>query len=468
MLGRFYSSIFILILGSVFSNSSFASSAASEVFEKLKSKALNKSYDIEIAQASLDQKSSHLYTTVTKWFPHLDFQVSKNDTLDYSLVTSGALGNFGNTFAPQENLLNRWSLNLTLPIYQRSVQLGIEQGGIDKHLAEIELQSKKSEFEWKLFSYFTNYLLSSYQASTIEQSIEAGKKSLIEAKQRFELGQKTKVDVLRAEANLVSLDSKRITFEQSKQADYGSFLEYAGLETRDIKDSGLAELLGSETKISTALSQITETPNLDPLLDPYVPKPGDSQADEMVNHAIAHSSVTYQKYETQDDLSESQARTLMADEFPNLSLQGSLSKQSPDFNQTFTSQQVSHSVALVLTVPIFSGGSIISTYSEKNNAQRLSGLKREQDRIHFKNETSKNLLQILALRRTRESQTLSLSQNTEIVRLSRKSYELGKATIVELLGSENDLIDAKTNLAKTKVTLATLSRQLVSDLGIKK
>ena len=156
----------------------------------------------------------------------------------------------------------------------------------------------------------------------------------------------------------------------------------------------------------------------------------------------------------------------MAQEWPELNLKGSLSKQAPDFGAALSPGQQSYSVALVLTVPVFSGGSIFSTNIERRSLQQIAELRTQKDIFHFKSELENERSQILSLQSSLSAQTLNLAQNEEIVKLSFKSYQLGKATIVELLGSQNDLIDSKINLAKTKLDLSTQMRQFSWNLGV--
>jgi outer membrane protein len=156
----------------------------------------------------------------------------------------------------------------------------------------------------------------------------------------------------------------------------------------------------------------------------------------------------------------------MAQEFPQLDFQGSLGKQGEHWNEAFSAGNQSHSFGLVLTIPLFSAGSTLTTYYEKKNAQESVEVKSEQELLHLRNEVHQEAVQIQALRKSLESVTQSWKANEEIVKLSFKSYQLGKLTITELLASQNDLLDAKAGYAKAKLDLAALVSKFSADLGL--
>ena len=433
-----------------------------ELFRDLKSQAAEHSTDVQIAQASLHQRSAQQYTAFARWLPRLDLQISRSQSLDYSFATSGAFGNFGAAFTPQETPLSRWSLNLSFPLYRRTVHTAYLEASAQKSLAEIQLEAKLTELDWRMRSHLGAYLLSAYRVATLESSIELAKTNLREARLRFELGQKTKIDVLKSEANLLSLESKRISYDQQKNSDLRTFLEFTGLGAKTFQNEPWGELLKNEKSVSSALDDFTQIQNASQLLAPYLNDEGEKRIEE----TIPRSSANYHAYLAQEEVSQAQVKNLLAQEYPELLIQGSLNKQGPQFADAFSPDQISHAISIVLNVPIFTGGALISSYNEKKNAEHVSELQRERDVIHFKNEVMNEVLQIRAFLKTIESQKTSAAQNEEIVRLSLKSYELGKINILELLTSQNELIEAKIGLAKTKVDLSSLMHQLAWNLGV--
>ena len=439
------------------------SPSVSDAYQHLRSEVFEKSVDLGIARAQASQRKAQVYTSATKWLPRAELQLSQSRNLDYSLVTSGALGNSSLfQFTPEETPLSKWALNVTFPIYRRSVHLGLQQSLDEKAVADEQVTAKSTELDWKLRSYVGNYFLQIYKVVTLKNSIEIAKTNLREATLRFELGQKTKIDVLRSQANLISLESRALSDQEQRDKSLSDLLAYSGLTLDQFLHSEIAEVAKDESKIGDAIDQFSKADLELEKIKPFL----DSAKRTEVESRVAVASPTYRGYLAQESLENSQARSLMAQEFPDLSFQASVSEQGQHWSDTTKPGFESHYFALILTVPIFSGGSTFSTYAEKQNAQDASRLRTQKQIEDFKTEVLNEITRIGALLKTSDAQKLSADQNEEIVRLSTKSYQLGKTTIVELLGSENDLIDAKINLAKTKLDLSTLVRQFAWNLGV--
>jgi outer membrane protein TolC len=433
-------------------------------FQYLKQKAADNSYDIKIADKTAVQKGAQLYTSWTRWVPRVDLQLSQSRSKNFAFLTSGALGGLSGAIEPQALSLARWDLNLTFPLYRRSVLLGIQQSSIEKLLSQEQRQLKLTELDWRLRSLLGNYLLASFRVETIGKSIEIAKSNMTEAKLRYELGQRTRIDVLRTEANLASLESERILQQERQTTELNRLLEYGGFLQNDIQDSGLSNLIETEEALSTVIDQFTEVKPTLPTLEAFLG--ADAETTARLEKQIVDLSSTYKTFIIQEELTSSRARNLIAQEWPELVLQGSINKQTPEWNDALKSGDRSYSLTLALNIPIFSAGSSISSNVEKWNAQDIGHLKREQDILHFKDEIESERTQIRSLLKALEARKLNYAQNEEIVRLSFKSYQLGKTTVVELLGSQNDLINSKINLAKTKIDLSNSVRQFAWNIGI--
>lgn len=414
------------------------------------------------------QHGAQLYTSWARWAPRLDLQLSQSRSKDFSLVTSGALGALGATFEPREVPLARWSLNLTLPLYKRSVHLGVERSAAERALARAQLEDRLSELDWRLRSLLGKYLLQAYREATLQAALAIAKTNLREAKLRFELGQRTKVDVLRGESSLLSIESQMITQREQKAVDLAALIEYAGITEEEFRASGVDALLGSEAETAQAISRFAA---IDRVSEPLLPllKIGDTHGAELhreIERRIAAASPAYRNSLLQEELEFSNARALMAQEWPELALQGSLSKQGEHWNDAFSAGSQSRQIALVLNIPLFSFGTTVSTYLEKAHARNATAVRTAKEAQRLRSDAENAWVRIQALRKLLDSQTLQLSQNEEILRLSFKSYQLGKTTQLELLTSQNELTEAKLRLAQTKIDLSNLMRKFAWDLGI--
>lgn len=457
----------ILILLSLVVTPAFAAvddppATASQVFSRIREKALQKSYELRIAEATELQTSAARYTAWTLWVPRVDLSLSHSRVRDYSIITSGAIGQIGFNITPSAVQLARWDLDVSMPIYRRSVHLGIEQAAAQDELSEYQLISRRTELDWRLRQLVGNYLLQSYKEATLQNSIELAKTNRREAELRFELGQRTKVDVLKSRANVISLDSKRVQFRQQRVAALNELREYVGISAQELLDTGIDSLLRSEETLFKAIDSFGESRDMLEALRPYLE--GENAALETEKQAITKSPV-YASHVAEEALAIRKARSLNASEFPELAWRGNLNKQSPDWSETFRGGNVSYSFAVVLKIPLFSGLSLASTWREKNNAQEAAALKSERDLVRFRSELQNDRSQIQSLRTQLEALELGREQNEEIVRLSLKSYELGKANLLKLLTAQDSLIEAKISLAQAKVDLAVLVRKFAWNIG---
>lgn len=430
-------------------------SGIEDAFRRLKSEALKQSYDIQIAREGAYQAIAANYTSWTRWMPRLDLDLSQSRSRDYSILTGGALGNLSNTLSitPQFLSLSRWELGLTFPIYHRSVYLGVMQASADQVLASDRLRLKEGELDWRLRSLLGNFLTQKYKVAALQTSIQIAEQNLRESTLRFELGERTKIDVLRSKANLLTLQSKKLAYQQEKSTALSELLEYSGLAFSDIEKAGfdpssedaLLELINEFTKVDQILLKVS------PVLE---------------ENKIASMSPVYASLLSEEESSIRKAENISAQEWPQLSFRGGLNKQSNEWENSLSAGNISYSAAFILRIPIFSSGSLFSTRNEQSHLISASRLKTEKEILRLKNEIERDRNRIRSLMATLEAQKLNLEQNEELVRLSFKSYQLGKVTLVELLTAQNDLIESKINLVKSKQEFSTLLSKLAWNTGV--
>jgi outer membrane protein TolC len=460
-----------------FGNASLMSSARAQsepavvtVFESLKQKALTLSPQLRTAEANLQSREAHVHTSWAHWLPRVDLQLSQNRSQDYTLINTGMLPQNLGGFTPPELSLAGWTAKATFPIYRRSSHLEIEQAIRDRRLADLELNVERSEFDWQLRQRFGSYLYQAYREAAVSSSIELATVNQKGARIRYELGQRTKVDVLRAEANLLSLQSRVLKIRQEKEAARSDLLNFAGITRADFEGE-FGSQLNRESELTGTIEHFSAIDHVLPRISEVIGDKNetvglDEGLKRKLGERLASNSPAYRRRILEEESSRTKAALLMVQEWPELVLQGSLSKQNPQWDQLFNGRNQSFSVGLVLNIPLFIGGSLISTRSEQVAAQTAAQIKREQDLAQLRSDVESEVLQIRTLLKSVESMKASLLQNEEIVRLSTKSYELGKETMVELLTSQNELIDAKTNYAQARLDLSVLTRRLASHLGI--
>jgi outer membrane protein TolC len=184
---------------------------------------------------------------------------------------------------------------------------------------------------------------------------------------------------------------------------------------------------------------------------------------EELKRQFVDQSLIYYRLVIERRLADARARRLMQDEFPALSIRGLVERRE---DSHFFDLEGGGSIALVLDVPLFTGGTLISNYRAQDKAQQVALVKVTDSirRTVFSLEDSRKL--IVNLQRLLDKQKIHLGQQEEIVRLSVKSYALQRTSMQDLLTSWNTLIASKNNLMQTVTDLGTLLRKYAFELGL--
>jgi outer membrane protein len=305
------------------------------------------------------------------------------------------------------------------------------------------VQNRERAYPITFNTNLLNYLLSKYKKAAVENSLKRADAGKREAKLGFELGQKTKLDVLRSEANMVSLDSKKTTYSDEEQNTRSRFLEFSGLDIGDLKFlDNLDE--GQILSLINSLSQsaiMKDSPNFmrSPLLESL-------NYDEQINRIDLNS--------------------LTQKQWPELKIEGSYNNSATSFGDSLHKPYRTHTVALVLTIPLFNGGSLISSNFEEYFAKKQNEYTMAQKKLETQNNLNNTLIKIQALETLVNSLSINVSQFEELYRLTQKSYQLGKSTLLELLEVQDNLLDSKISLAQNKIQYYTLSQNYLWQAGL--
>jgi outer membrane protein TolC len=464
---RLWTITFATTLGALSSIAHATSSPRAEaVFQSWRNFAIEHSLELRLAAAKAQQAGAGLYTAWTHLLPRLDANATESWSRDYSFVTSGQLSSSASTlFAPTTQHTRGWKLTASAPLFNRSRWIGLDTAQAERDQAKLNAELTLSEFDYRLRDQLAKLVLEAYRERTLETSIKIAQTNLKEAKLRFELGQKTKIDVLRSQANLAQLESSQITVSQAREEAQNQLLVFSGIqnpqEERSLfETTGLKALLDQEeslliqeietlTQVDAPVAKISLWLNLN--------EPG---LDRQLAPALESSDARLKLARARADLASRQAQSLLLEAWPELSVQASLGKQGPNWQSTWEPSSRSHSIAISLSIPLFSFGSNVSQYLEKVRAQEQAQIQFEQTALDTKNQVRLGLRRVKALQKQLEAQQFAREQNAEIMRLSTKSYELGRTTLLELLSAQDEWIRSKTSFAQSRVDFANLVRQL--------
>ena len=400
-----------------------------------KSKTLSPEY--LSAKAFLSQKKAENITRLTGHLPKATLQLKKEkDFFENRNSSLRALG-----LGVQDS---SWLIGYEWSLFNFAQIQNTRKSFIDKDIAEINVDMKNNEFAVSFTANYLNYLLARYKTSAVDNSLKKAETGKREAQLGFELGQKTKLDVLRSEANLVSLTAQKITFSDEEEAAIHKFVEFSGLAPSDLD---FVKSLSEESILEfinqlTAKEILTDPPSFDesPLFKNLL-------KEEESNHLT---------------LAE-----LTAKEYPTLSIQGSYVNSGSSLDETLHNPTRSHSIALVLSIPLLGSGSFISSHFETYFAKKQLEYTYSQKKMALKNSLTNTMTKIEALDILVDSLIINVSQYEELYKLTQKSYQLGKSSLLELLEVQDNLLDSKIKLAQNKIQLYTLSQNYLWQAGLK-
>jgi hypothetical protein len=420
----------------IYSTSIFANDFVKEINE-LKKKSFLSAPDLKIARSLKSQKSAEDYTAITHHVPQAALALKQDkDLLNNSNPMLKTLG-----FIPPDH---SWSINYNWSLFNYGLIQNTLRTNEESKKTELELSNKEKEYGVIFSTNILNYLLAKYKTSAVLNSLKKSETAKKEATLGFDLGQKTKMDVLRADANFVSLNSKKAKYLDEEEEAHNTFLEVSGLDTDAI--SFLNPL--TEDEIISLITALTQSAPLKPISNEYI-------AETPLAKVIS----------SEEKINTRNLNLITKDEWPELRIQGAFNNAGNTFNQSFTNPTRSHSIAIVLSIPIFGGGSIVSSNFAQYFAKKQLQYSLDRERLQLKNKFEVTFQKIKTLETLISSLTLNVSQFEELFKLTSKSYQLGKSNFYELLDVQDNLLDSKINLAQNKIQLYTLTENYIWQTG---
>ena len=453
---------YVGLLMASLSTSLSCAAAPSEGYLALRNLSYERSPEIQSARARKEAAAAARYSAFSNWLPRLNLELSQNRAKDATLFDSTSLSSLGPlaaAFQPKETTLKRAALVATLPLYKRSVDLNFRRASAESELAQKEYKIKSTEHDLRLRALFERYLFQSFKEHSLIRSLEITRSNQKEAALRFRIGQNTRLDVLRADASYAQYESQKLLFSQQKSSALQEFLQYSGLSLEDLKNHGVKIDFKDDDEVSKLIDDFTQVEEL-------MAKTAEFQNLPELQSKVVQNNPSYQVYLAEETAAKRRAQLIFAEEWPELVASASLYKQSSEWSTTTESADRSYSLGILLRIPLFTGGGLLSRHRETVKNEEQARLKREISIRRLFDEIENQRPQITALASSVNSLKIVVAQNDEIVRLSQKSYQIGKTTFVELLMSQNELTQAKLTLVDSKIQLADLLRRFAWNLGV--
>ncbi len=275
------------------------------------------------------------------------------------------------------------------------------------------------------------------EITVLEKSKEIYEENLRVTRNRIEVGDATKLDLLKAQVALANIEPQLL---EKKNALSQSHARLNMLMNRDISTAFEAQCIAPEVTRREELSIET-----------------------LVGSAIRNRP-ELKSLESEKSAIEKTADVYRSDMKPSLSFSGNWGRSVEDHDNLTKSDFDSWSVALNLTVPIFNGfetrGKLIQMSArerqlESSIAELLRQIEYEVTEAY--NSLLKSLGQL-------DAAVMGLEQAEEALRLISERYSLGLSTTLELLDSEREKRQSHLNFSQAEYncnkSLADLKRAL--------
>jgi outer membrane protein, protease secretion system len=260
-----------------------------------------------------------------------------------------------------------------------------------------------------------------------------------------------------AEDQLAQTIAQRDAFAEQRQSNVRLFQRGEGtvtevLETQakyDLAEAQVLEARDNLVNTRNALAALVgqEVDKLDPLADDFRVKPMLPVSFEAWKElSLANNpELLAQRYAV--EIAREEVNKNQAGHSPRLDLVASTGKNSSDTTNTFNQSAKVHTIGLQLTVPLYSGGAVTAASSQavSNYEKAQADLDAKINTVVLELRKQYNLTLSSALRINAAAQALKSS--TLLVEATQKSVKGGQRTNLDVLNAQQQLFEAKRDLA---------------------
>ena len=438
------------------------------LYKNLFKQTWEQSPEIQVARRLQEQKSSEKYTAWAKRLsPQVDLEISQkrffNKDSTSTTPTQETQQLAEEATAKEEytdgNDITDWQFDLDIPVYKRTLSLAIDIAELEQEMATNNLEIKTREMDTKLHELLANYMVACYKLLNLGNSVIISAEHVQKIQRGYELRDQTRLALLRAQANLKELEARRDLNEQKRDATFRELLDYTAIPEFSPVWFWLNELLDTEERTAGCINTFSDLKSSIDTMQIFLAK---AASDEKLRDFFISNSLLYKKILLERDLGKAKARKYTQTEWPSLFVRGELDRKKDTRLKDYSGEG---SIGLVLSMPLFSGGTVFSNIKTKNMAMQITAIQEHSNVLRSFNSIANKKKSITSLQKVYQKQLVHLEQQQEIVYLSLKSYKIKQTSMQDLLTSKNRLIDAKNLLMRTTADLGILLRQFAWELG---
>jgi outer membrane protein, protease secretion system len=311
------------------------------------------------------------------------------------------------------------ALQLRQPLYHPEGQARYRQGVAQTNASDAQFSSRRQDLIVRLVGLYTP---AKYAEDQLAQAI-AQRDAYAEQRQSnvrlFQRGEGTVTDVLET------------------QAKY-DLAEAQVLEAND-------NLINTRNALAAMVGQ--DVDKLDPLVDEFRVRPMLPETFEAWKGITLTNNpeLLAQRYAV--EIAREEISKTRAGHQPRLDLVASTGKNSSDTTNTFNQSSKVHSIGVQLNLPIYSGGAVTAATSQavSNHEKAQADLDAKTNAVVLELRKQYNLTLSSSLKI--DAAAKALSSATLLVEATRKSVKGGQRTNLDVLNAQQQLFEAKRDLA---------------------
>ncbi len=284
--------------------------------------------------------------------------------------------------------------------------------------AQEQEQSEKQEVVYQVKKAYYNLLLASESVDVLQHSIDLAAEHYRVTKDRYGEGEASELDMLNASVSLSNLQPQFIAAQNN--------VKIAGL--------ALKNLLGVELTSDVCASPEVTLPPFSQNLDYYETRAKDN------NYQL---KIINEQLSAQDEFKKASLGKFS----PVLALTGNYNWLSNEFTGAW---QDIYQAALVLSIPLFNGGTNVGQFEEQSsNYYRLVFLKSQtMDTIRISTEAAYSNATVASHEIQAAEEALTTARKAESI--AQEQYRIGLATNLDVLNANLGLKEAQMNYIKSK------------------
>ncbi|RYF73320.1 MAG: TolC family protein [Cytophagaceae bacterium] len=382
---------------------------------------------VRIAQYQVQTANEQSREALSQYLPQVSATGTTTDNLklQQSVIPAGVFGPEPRVFIIGQKYQTNLTGQVTQPIYDRSLLIGIKANKPNLELAALNTRQTQEDVIYNIASNYYQVFVSEQQIGLLRDNLQRTQQVLNILKLQRDNGVIQPVDYTRTEVSYNSTQSQLTLAEND----------------RNLAINRLKYQMGMPQEQNLVLSDstlLTQTPTLDN--EPFDPK----------------RLVSFQQAETNIVLQQLQLQRIKAGYLPTLSLTGNygtVNLGAQTIDNLFTNFVGFGSVGLRLNIPIFDGFRRDSQLKQ----QRLTVLTQQERQ---KLNTSSYQLQFNSAQSQIQRAQTSLQNDDRNVKLAQEVYNIttlqykqGTKLLTDLINADNSYREARTNYINSLINL---------------